>query len=212
MYRRQRSSNVTFIVVIVFGLAAGIGYLVYDNGLSGPPASIIPTLSPSPEAELVNVGLAATPTRVPDTAREITDGARFYAPTAGIAGDVIESYLNGISWDVTDLGSHVGHLQGTAWMDKPGNIVLAGHVEMSDGRTGIFASLDRLNIGDPVTLTQNGEERIYQVTQKFTTDPTDLTVLYPSQTDRLTLITCSAYDFLTDEYRERFVVIAERVS
>jgi LPXTG-site transpeptidase (sortase) family protein len=212
MYRRQRSSGITFIVVIVFGLAAGIGYLVYDNGLSDPPASIIPTPSPSPEPESVSVGLAATPAHVADTAREITDGARFYAPTAGIAGDVIESYLNGTSWDVTDLGSHVGHLQGTAWMDKPGNIVLAGHVEMSDGRTGIFASLDRLSIGDPVTLTQHGEERFYQVTQKFITDPTDLTVLYPSPTDRLTLITCSAYDFLTDEYRERFVVIAERVS
>jgi LPXTG-site transpeptidase (sortase) family protein len=89
--------------------------------------------------------------------------------------------------------------------------VLAGHVEMSDGRKGIFAELDRLQIGDPITITQDDNEHTYQVTQKFTTTPDDMTVVYPTTSHRLTLITCSAYDFLSNNYGERFVVIAERV-
>ena len=61
-------------------------------------------------------------------------------------------------------------------------------------------------------MQQNGEERTYQITQMFLTQPDDLTVMYPSQTEKLTLVTCSNYDFFADEYRDRFIVIAERVS
>src|SRR5690606_148895 len=144
--------------------------------------------------------------------REITDGARFYAPTAGIAGEIVETYLDGTSWDVSQLGPNVGHLQGTAWLQDVGNVVLAGHVEMADGRKGIFAELDELQIGDPITLSQGNEEHTYQVTQKFSTTPDDMSVMYPSDKHRLTLITCAAYDFLSNSYEERFVVIAERVT
>jgi LPXTG-site transpeptidase (sortase) family protein len=125
---------------------------------------------------------------------------------------VIESYLSGTTWDVTDLGRYVGHLQGTAWIDRPGNIVLAGHVEMADGRQGIFANIEELAIGDPIYLAQENEERVYQVTQLFTTGPEDLTVLRPSGNERLTLITCSNYDFFQDTYLDRVVVIAERIA
>jgi LPXTG-site transpeptidase (sortase) family protein len=93
-----------------------------------------------------------------------------------------------------------------------GNIVLAGHVEMVDGRRGIFATIGELEIGDPLYLSQDGEERVYQVTQLFTTAPDDLSVLYPTTDERVTLITCSNYDFLQDSYLDRVVVIAERVA
>jgi LPXTG-site transpeptidase (sortase) family protein len=153
-----------------------------------------------------------TPVPTQYIVREITDGARFFAPTAGIAGQVVETYLDGTSWDVSQLGPNIGHLQGTAWIPDAGNVVLAGHVEMADGRKGIFAELDRLQIGDPITLSQGDTEHTYQVTQKFSTTPDDMTVVYPSETHRLTLITCAAYDFLSNNYEERFVVIAELVN
>lgn len=212
MYRQQQNNAATLVVVILIGLAAGVGYLLYDRGLLAPQTIIIPITTPAPTAVSELPAAAITPTAAPQNPREITFGARFYAPTAGIAGEIVETYLDGTSWDVSELGPNVGHLQGTAWLNAPGNIVLAGHVEMADGRAGIFAVLDRLQIGDPITLSQNGEERTYQVTQKFTTHPTDLSVMYPAENERLTLITCSAYDFLQDAYLERFVVVAERVA
>ncbi len=211
MYRQQRSGIGTFVVVILIGLAAGVGYLLYDQGLLSPQSIVVPIVPTETALPAVEEALAA-PTPAPAAARDITFGARFYAPTAGIAGEIVETYLDGTSWDVSQLGPNVGHLQGTAWLNTTGNIVLAGHVEMADGSAGIFAPLDKLQIGDPISLSQDGEERTYQVTQKFTTNPTDLSVLYPVQNERLTLITCSAYDFLQDIYLERFVVVAERVS
>ena len=216
MYRRRGSSGVpTIIIVVLLGLVVGVVYLFFDRGLPGlaPVMETAVALPTAPPTDTISAG--PTPTVVADTqqqlASEITAGARFLAPTAGINSHVVESYLNGESWDVADLGAQVGHLQGTAWTTQPGNIVLAGHVEMVDGRAGIFASIHQMSIGDPLYLQQDGEERVYQVTQLFHTQPDDLTVLYPTQTEQLTLVTCSNYNFFADEYRDRFIVIAERV-
>lgn len=217
MYRRRGSGGISAIIVAtLLGLVAGIGYLIVDNGLLAPqpvvdvvePISLLPT----PNILSTVPSISPIPAAVPLVQQEITQGARFLAPTAGVNSNIIESYLNGVSWDVSDLGTQVGHLQGTAWTQAPGNIVLAGHIEMTDGRAGVFARVDQMNIGDPLYLQQDGEERVYQVTQLFTTVPDDLSVLYPSENEKLTLITCSAYDFFADEYLERVIVIAERVS
>jgi sortase (surface protein transpeptidase) len=37
-------------------------------------------------------------------------------------------------------------------------------------------------------------------------------VLYPTDTDRITLITCDSYDFLQNTYQDRLVVVADRVA
>lgn len=208
MYRTRRTSGIT--LAIWLGIVIGLGYLVYEGGSTlrdAPPPTptqatpeVLPTQTDAP---------TASPTSAP---REITDGARFYAPTAGISTRVIQSYLTGESWDIRDLGMYAGHLQGTAWMNEVGNIVLAGHVEMGDGRRGIFATIPELQIGDPLYLTQGDEERIYTVTEIRQVPPDDLTVIYPAFDDRLTLITCTDYDFLQNIYRQRLVVVAQRVT
>lgn len=215
MYRRRRSnrfSGVTFAMML--GMIAGVLFLM-NNGWSPAGASatrLTPddTLPPpQPQAP------AISPTHDPfvqsrPVMQEITAGATLFAPTAGISTTVIQSYLDGVSWDVADLGTAAGHLQGTAWLDRPGNVVLAGHVELADGRRGVFANIDQLSIGDPLIITQNGTQHVYTVTELRKVEPDDLTVLYPSASAQLTLITCSDYDFLRDIYHERLVVVAQR--
>mgnify|MGYP002336116202 CR=1 FL=1 len=125
---------------------------------------------------------------------------------------VIEVYLDGESWDVKSLGQNAGHLQGTAWFGETGNIVLAGHVELPDGRAGIFADIDEMNLGDPVIMRLNEAQRRYSITSIRKVAPDDLSVFYPTEDDQLTLITCDAYDFLQNSYQERLVVVAERVA
>ena len=44
-----------------------------------------------------------------------------------------------------------------------------------------------------------------------TVAPDDMSVLYPTAEDRLTLITCDSFDYLSFTYLERIVAIAERV-
>lgn len=207
MYQKG-GSRFNVFTLIILGVIAGVGYLVYDSWSASPEASAPQVAAPTAIATEIAV-LTATiePTQ---QAREITFGARLIAPTAGINAEVIESYLSGQSWDVSDLGIYAGHLQGTSWVDRPGNVVLAGHVEMSDGRTGVFANIDELAVGDPIILRQDGVEHVYNVTEMLTVEPNDLSVLYPTSTNRLTLITCSDYSFLEDVYQQRFVIIAER--
>jgi LPXTG-site transpeptidase (sortase) family protein len=124
---------------------------------------------------------------------------------------VIEVFLDGNSWDIRNLGTNVGHLQGTAWLDTPGNIVLSGHVEMADGRLGVFATIEELAQGDLVVLQHGTEERRYGVREISRVAPDDLRVLYPTQSEQLTLITCDAYDFFQNAYLERVVVVADRL-
>jgi len=210
MYGRRSGPISGITLAVCLGLIIGIGFLIYDTDYTPRPQQSAPVVV-EPTITFLPT-LMPKPTLQPEKPREITAGATFFAPTAGINTDVIQSYLNGTSWDTTDLGTYAGHLQGTAWMNEPGNIVLAGHVEMSDGRKGIFARIEDLKIGDPLILAQNQQRYIYAVKEILRVDPTDLSVLYPSSAEQLTLVTCSNYDFIQDVYRERYVVVADRVS
>jgi LPXTG-site transpeptidase (sortase) family protein len=121
----------------------------------------------------------------------------------------VQAYLSGNSWDVSQIRANVGHLQGTSWVGQNGNVVLSGHVERADGSAGVFANLDLVQVGDPIRLTVNGQERRYNVTEIRTTTPEDLSPIMPTRSERLTLITCGEYDFFQDAYLERLIIIAD---
>lgn len=209
MYRTRRSSS-GITLAVCLGIIIAVVYLIRERQMTAPLAAVVPTAIVQPTvAEFPALMPTLLPTPIP---QEITEGARFFAPTAGISTRVIQSYLNGESWDIRDLGMYAGHLQGTAWMNEVGNIVLAGHVEMGDGRRGVFANVSELNIGDPLYLTQGAEERIYSVSEIKQVLPDDLAVVYPTFDERLTLITCTDYDFLENIYRQRLVIVAERIT
>ncbi len=110
------------------------------------------------------------------------------------------------------LGMNVGHLIGTAPLMSTGNIVLVGHVELADGRPGIFAGLKDVTNGELILLKWHGEQRAYSVSTVKSVAPDDVSVLYPTEQEQLTLITCGDYDFFSNTYRERIVVVAPRVS
>ena len=188
----------------------GAGFLFIQR-LRHPPAA-------TPEvAALPTLTLSLIPTTAP-TARPLPTStpyprANLTAPTAGINASIVDVYLDGQSWDVSQLGNNVGHLQGTGWFGKTGNIGLAGHVEMGDGRSGIFRNIEKMAKGDPIILTLGALQQKYQVTDVKRVKPDDLSVLTPSTVDTITLITCDigAYNLLQNTYGDRVVVVAERV-
>lgn len=210
MYRRQRQSAASSVLTfIILGVIFGVGFLLYQQWRNPAPAApFVPTASPAPLPTL-------TPSAV--TVASLTSAtprpqASLFLPTAGVTAPVIEVYLDGQSWDVKYLGQNAGHLQGTAWFGQTGNIVLAGHVEMPDGRAGIFAGMSKLNVGDPVILSLSDQQQRYSIASITKVQPDDLSVLYPTEKDRLTLITCDSYDFLQNTYQDRVVVVADRVA
>lgn len=230
MVSRRRSGGI--VPLILLGVFGGVIFLVFSGALSGGDSE--------PAApEIVGVGQVAPPEveaaaqpeaveqveQQPETMQEpeaaaeptVNDGtfgalvdARILIPTLAVNAPVIQAYLEGGTWDVSNLGTNVGHLQGTTWMGEiPGNIVLSGHVEMADGRQGVFSDLKDLQVGDPIIIQQGDEERRYTVVEISNVEPTDLTPVRPTVDERLTLITCDVYDFFLDSYQERTVVIAE---
>jgi LPXTG-site transpeptidase (sortase) family protein len=229
MLNPRRANPATVIVRVMFvGVLLGVGFWVYDNfstwtgadaptatpadvlsvtptgaGMAAAPTSALPEANPS-GATVTPTTLLSAPLLAPVTPTTL------FIPTLGVNAPVIQVYLNGESWDISQLGMNIGHLQGTAWLDQPGNIALSGHVEMRDGRQGIFANLGTLQVGDLVILRRGDEERRYAVREIKTTSPDDLSVLYSTSSEQLTLITCDEYDFLQNAYLERVVVVADR--
>lgn len=223
MNRRRRRPRL--FVIIILGVMSGITFLIYDQSRSTLPLETATSQSiRSTSVSIANVNvtstpqfsdiLAVTPSPTPIIARDLgadIQNATLVIPNAGIVAPIVRAYIGEASWDVSNLGNNIGHLEGTRWLPENGNVVLSGHVELSDGRQAIFANLHELEIGDRVIITQDGNDFNYDITSIASHEPTDLTPLYPTSDNRLTLITCGAYDLFSDSYLERVVVVAEQV-
>jgi len=225
---RQRRRPPLFLLII-FAAIAGVIFLVIDNPT--PQAvensvevadnttsnlddtSTVPNDNSAQESIATPVPELATVDSVPSTFYDpyVPEGAAIFIPSAGIYAPIVETYLDGVSWDVSQLGNNVGHLQGTPWVDSPGNVVLSGHVELSDGRQGIFATLSEVAVGDIIVVTVQGDEWRYMVTDIKSATPDDVSHVYPTDVDVLTLITCDGYDFFQNAYLERTIVVSERL-
>ncbi len=225
MYQK-RSSSFGLFRIILLGILAGGAFFAFDawrnsqdnSTPASPPVAVDNDTTQGQtiaDAQAVDTETTNTTDASANSlyVSQISESAEILIPTVGITASITQAYLDGTSWDVSHLGTSVGHLQGTSWVsDAPGNIVLSGHVELSDGRRGVFAELDQMSVGERIIITEDGEERVYMVVAISEVEPSDLTPLYPTEFERLTLITCGDYDFFSDEYQVRTVVIADRIS
>lgn len=205
----------------VWAVTAGIDGIIDRWNIASripEPAPPVPTLPPAPQPTRVLPVFTAQPqpTRAPLPAASVPDtppasgGTTLSMPTINVFVGIKTFPLDGYSWAIDPWEKQVGHLEGTAWFNGSGNVVLGGHSTYPDGRPGIFAGLYQLNLGDPVIVMVDGSERRYTVTEKQVVHYDDLTVAYPSSDNKLTLITCDipSYDPATQFYSERLVVIA----
>lgn len=138
-------------------------------------------------------------------------------PAAGIEAPIVPIYLRqfgdgSITWDTSTLNMSVGHLDGTAWFGEGGNIVLGGHSELARGQADIFYNLDQVQVGHEIIVNVNGSEIRYTVTRVYTVSLNDLTPIYPTSGETLTLITCDLRSFEASSgvYHNRIVVVAQR--
>lgn len=128
-----------------------------------------------------------------------------------------------IIWDVTggkDLNSDllkalergVARYPQTALPDQVGNVFLTGHSsnywwEKGQYKT-VFALLNRLVVGDVVMLKYQGKVYTYKVNGQKVVKPTETSVLNPTQTPTLSLMTCTPTG--TSLYRR--IVTADLIS
>jgi sortase A len=102
--------------------------------------------------------------------------------------NIAENVLEGTG--PTQFGAGVGHIAGTALPGQTGNCVLAGHRLLLTMHP--FRHLDKINAGDKIYLTFNGNDYIYEVYDSFVVDAKSDWVMDIIQTEEyaLTLITC----------------------
>ncbi|HEY3118805.1 MAG TPA: sortase [Chloroflexota bacterium] len=124
------------------------------------------------------------------------DSEVIFAPLAEVHG--------AMTWEVPPF--RVGHAEGTAGAGEKGNAVLMGHV-ISRTLGNVFQHLDQLQPGDQVSLFSDDREFVYQVTDVRAVSPSDVSVVEPTDTASVTLITCTGV-WLTDlqDYSQRLVV------
>lgn len=108
--------------------------------------------------------------------------------------------VQGNGWEQLKKG--VGHYIGSANPGQNGNLILSAH---NDIFGELFRYLDRLRPGDEINIATKTMEFTYVVTGFRIVEPTEVSVLEPSEKSTITLISC--YPYLVDT--QRIVVFGE---
>lgn len=103
--------------------------------------------------------------------------------------------------DEWTLNRAVGHIDGTAQPGASGNAGIAGH------RDSFFRVLKDVREGDFVELDTLTQSVTYRVERTWIVDPEDVSVLDPTSTPSVTLVTCYPFYFVGSAPR-RFIVRA----
>ena len=218
-------------------LAIGIGVLAVSAVVfTGAMASIFIALS-NDGANLPNQGSIeqiigdsaqlGTPEATPQAVPLPPPPTRIAIPRLYIDAPVITMGLDAErSPQVPDRPDQVAWYNFSALPGQTNNAVFSGHVDWQtrSGQpiAGVFYRLRELEIGDLITITQDGGSELkYRVTGNVATaydDPNIVRAMGPTSKDAVTLITCGGTwvidrrDDLGGNYSHRVVVRAERVT
>src|SRR5262245_60423348 len=107
--------------------------------------------------------------------------------------------LEGI--DDATLNRAVGHIPGTAAVGDAGNAGIAGH------RDSFFRGLKNVAIGDLIELALPHGDAVYRVERTWIVTPADASVLAPTSSAAITLVTCYPFHFVGSA-PQRFIVRA----
>ncbi len=109
--------------------------------------------------------------------------------------------FNGTHRDTLDRGA--GWVIGTTALGQHGNSVVSAH------RDKHFKSLQHAQVGDVIEVEIDQKIQTFEIEEIFITDPLDLSVLDPTASQVLTLITCFPFDY-QGYAPDRFIVRARR--
>ena len=134
---------------------------------------------------------------VSDEADATVGSNRLFIPKLGLSELVYDGSVEPLSKGVT-------HRPRTSTPDRASNTVLVGH-RFAYTERGVFYHLDKLAVGDELTLHWLTQRYDYIVKEIKVVPPTEISVEAPTDDPRLTLYTCTP--LWTS--KERLVIIAE---
>lgn len=104
-----------------------------------------------------------------------------------------------------ELNRGAGHIPGTAAPGAPGNAGIAAH------RDGWFRSLEHVELGDVVELVTHSGRMTYRVNDLTVVEPSEVSVLDPTDEATLTLVTCYPFYFVGSA-PQRYIVRAVAIN
>lgn len=133
---------------------------------------------------------------LPPSAGEII--GRLDIPRINLSAVVVDGDDDGV------LDFAVGYLPDTPLPWRPGNSALAAH------RDRLFRRLERIRLGDDISLATAHGDFYYQVRRTLVVNREDVWVLGPMSQVNLTLITCYPFSYI-GHAPQRFIVQAEKI-
>jgi LPXTG-site transpeptidase (sortase) family protein len=136
---------------------------------------------------------------------------RIVVPILGV--DTVVKYVpyDGFTWLIAGLQQEVAWMGDTSWPGLGGNTALAGHVTLRNGRDGPFRHLDELRQNDEVVLYTDENIYNYKVRELRVVLDGEMSVIAPTNSPQLTLITCTNFDREAGIYLERLVIYADLI-
>jgi sortase A len=92
--------------------------------------------------------------------------------------------------DEINLNRGAGRIKGTAKIGSPGNLGIAAH------RDGFFRVLKDIKLGDSIDMLTHQGKTEFVVSSITIVDPTDVSVLAPTEDSTITLVTCYPFYFV----------------
>jgi len=92
--------------------------------------------------------------------------------------------------DEINLNRGAGRIEGTSRVSANGNLGIAGH------RDGFFRVLKDVEIGDTIDMLTYQGKRKFVVSSIDIVDPSDISVLAPTEDPTITLVTCYPFYFV----------------
>lgn len=136
---------------------------------------------------------------------------RIKIPALKVDTGVIPAPFDGVTWDVSEIGGEVAWLERTSQPGLGGNTVLAGHITARDIGNGPFRYLNGLAAGESVYLFTENNLYEYRVREFRIVTDRDGSVTKATDNPQLTLVTCSSWDELANQYTKRRVVFADLI-
>jgi LPXTG-site transpeptidase (sortase) family protein len=173
------------------------------------PDSVVPIVT-LPDYPIPTPVLTITPKpgeAHPDTSAIV----RIIIPALLLDTEVKYVPYDGYTWLINGLRQEIAWMGNTSWPGLGSNTGLAGHVTVAGMGDGPFRHLDELPMGEVIILYTEQNIYTYQASERKITDDGDMSVINPTDTSQISLITCIDWDDATKTYLNRLVVVADLI-
>ena len=136
---------------------------------------------------------------------------RIQIPSIGLDLQIVVARFRRGTWNFNRILRQAAYLDMRPLPGQGNNAVIGAHSELARRRPGPFYKLGQVKPNDEIIVTHKGVPYRYVVQSVYLVDPTDLSPIYQTDGEVLTLITCDDFNDKTRSYDKRLIVRATSV-